>query len=161
MTDPSPAITISHPPQAILNVINPVLRLVLRTPVAGGARKMMMVLSFKGRKTGRQFAIPLSAHRIDGTLYAITSAPWKHNFKDGASAEVLLEGKTTTMRGELITDTATVADLAHRCAEGYGAKGAQRAMGLKFRDNSVPTLEEFTEAVNRLHMAAVRLTAAG
>jgi hypothetical protein len=161
MTDQSPAITISHPPQPILNAVNPILRFVLGTPLAGGARKQMMVLSFKGRKTGRQFSIPLSAHRIDGNLYAITSAPWKHNFRDGATAEVLLEGKKTTMRGELITDTATVADLSYRCAEGYGAKTAQRMMGLKFRDNRVPTLEEFTEAVNREHIAAVRLTPGG
>jgi hypothetical protein len=160
MTDQSPAITVSHPPQPILNAVNPILRFVLRTPVAGGARKLMMVVTFKGRKTGRQYSIPLSAHRIDGNLYAITSAPWKHNFRDGASAEVLLDGKTTTMRGELITDTATVADLSHRCAEGYGAKQAQRMMGLKFRDPRVPTLEEFTEAVNREHIAAVRLTPA-
>ena len=50
------------------------------------------------------------------------------------------------MRGELIRDPATVADLSHRAAESYGAKTAQRMMGLKFRpDNRVPTLEEFTE----------------
>jgi hypothetical protein len=74
---------------------------------------------------------------------------------------VLSGGKTTTMRGELITDPAVVADLSHRCAESYGAQKAQRAMGLKFRDQRVPTLEEFTEAAGREHMAAIRLTPAG
>jgi len=33
-------------------------------------------------------------------------------------------------------------------------------MGVKFRDQEIPTLEEFTEAVGRLHLAAVRLTPA-
>lgn len=64
------------------------------------------------RKTGRRYSVPLSAHRIDDDLYTITSAPWKHNFRDGAAAEVLLKGKTTTMRGELIQDRAVIADLA-------------------------------------------------
>ena len=103
----------------------------------------------------------MSAHRIDNNLYALTSAPWKMNFRDGATAEVLVGGKTTTMRGELIRDPAVVADLSHRVAESYGAKRAQRTMGLKFRDQRVPTLEEFTEATEREHIAAVRLTPAG
>ena len=34
-------------------------------------------------------------------------------------------------------------------------------MGLKFRDDRVPTLEEFTEAAQRDGMAAVKFTPAG
>ena len=71
---------------------------------------------------------------------------------------MLWDGKKTTMRGELIRDPATVADLSHRVAESYGAKKAQRMMGLKFRDDRVPSLEEFTEAAQREGMRAVKLT---
>jgi hypothetical protein len=49
----------------------------------------------------------------------------------------------------------------HRCAEPYGVQRAQRMMGPKFRDRRIPTREEFAEAVDRLHLAAVRLTPAG
>ena len=160
MTEQSPAVTISHPPAAVLRAVNPILRFLLGTPVAGAARKQMMVVSFNGRKTGRRYSIPLSAHRIDNELYAITSAPWKQNFRDGAAADVLLDGKTTAMRGELIKDRAVVADLAHRVAESYGVKRAQRAMGLKFRDQQIPTLEEFTEAAEREGIAAIHLAPA-
>ena len=52
------------------------------------------------------------------------------------------------MRGELIRDPAAVADLCYRSAQAYGAKTAQRMMGLKFRDGTVPTLEEFAEAAS-------------
>ena len=155
-----PAVTISHPPDAVLRRVNPILRYLLRTPVAGTARQQMMVVSFTGRKTGRRYSIPVSAHQIDNALYAMTPAPWKHNFRDGAAAEVLHNGKTTRMRGELIQDRAVTADLYRRCAESYGAKRAQRMMGLKFRDQRVPTLEEFTEAVDREHLVAIRLTPA-
>ena len=161
MTEQSPAVTISHPPAAILRAVNPILGFLLRTPLMGAMREEMMVVNVTGRKSGRRYSIPLSAHRIDNTFYALTSAPWKNNFRDGATAEVLHGGKTTAMRGELITDRAVVADLAHRCAESYGAKKAQRMMGLKFRDQQVPTLEEFTEAAGREHLAAIKLTPAG
>ncbi|MCA4727111.1 hypothetical protein [Mycolicibacterium fortuitum] len=158
---PEHAVTVAHPPQLMLRVVNPALRFMLRTPFAGGARKQFMVLTVRGRKTGRKYAIPLSAHHIDNTLYAMTDAAWKHNFRDGATAEVLLGGHTTTMHGELIQDRATVADLFHRCAESYGVKRAQRMMGLTFRDQRIPTLEEFTEAIDREHLSVIKLTPTG
>ncbi|HEX4588184.1 MAG TPA: hypothetical protein VH185_09510 [Mycobacterium sp.] len=161
MTEQSPAVTLSHPPEALLRFVNPALRFLLGTPLAGPARKQMMVVSFKGRKTGRQYSIPLSAHVIDNQLYALTSAPWKNNFRDGAAAEVLHDGKKTPMRGELVTDPAAVADLSHRCAESYGVKQAQRMMGLAFRDQRIPTVEEFKEAADREHIVAVKLTPTG
>jgi hypothetical protein len=159
MAEQSEAITVSHPPQAMLRVVNPILRLLLRTPVMGGARNQLMVLSFTGRKSGRRYSIPVTAHHIDNDLYALTGVAWKRNFLGGATAEVLLNGKTTAMRGELIEDKSVVADLYRRCSESYGPKRAQRMMGVKFRDDRIPTLEEFTEAAERNGFAAVRLTA--
>jgi hypothetical protein len=158
MAEQSHAIDVGHPPSAVLRIVNPVLGFLLRTPLAGPARKQLMVLSFTGRKTGRPFTIPVSAHVIDNELYALTGAPWKQNFRGGAPAQVLYDGKTTAMRGELIRDRAVVSDLFHRCAESYGVRRAQRMIGLKFRDQRVPSRDEFAEAVDRLHLGAVRLT---
>lgn len=160
MAEQSYAVDVGHPPSAIIRIVNPILGFLLRTPLAGPARKQLMVLSFTGRKTGRQFSIPVSAHVIDNDLYALTGAPWKQNFRGGAAAQVVYDGKTTAMRGELIRDPAVVSDLFLRCAESYGVKRAQRMIGLKFREQRIPTLDEFTEAVDRLHLGAVKLTPA-
>ena len=159
MTDQSLAVTIGHPPAGLLRAVNPMVGFLLRTPLAGSLRKQMMVVNATGRKSGRKYSIPLSAHQIDGTLYALTSAPWKNNFRDGATAEVLHGGKTTTMRGELITDPTLVAELSERCATSYGVKKAQTMMGLKFRDDRIPTVEEFAEAITREKIVAVKFTA--
>jgi hypothetical protein len=160
MAEQSYAIDVGHPPSAVLRLINPVLRSLLRTPLAGPARKQLMVLSFTGRKTGRSYSIPLSAHVIDNDLYALTGASWKQNFRGGAAAEVVYDGKTTPMHGELIRDRAIVSDLYLRCVQSYGIQRAQRMTGLKFREQRIPTLDEFAEAVDRMHLAAVRLTPA-
>jgi len=160
MTEQSSAITESHPPDALLRVVNPMMKLLLRTPLAGPARNQLMVVNFTGRKSGRHYSIPLSAHLIDDILYAMTGATWKNNFRDGTAAQVLHDGKTTTMRGELITDKAQVTDLFSRCAESYGAKRAERAMWLGFRDHQMPTHDQFAEAVDELHLRAIRFTPA-
>jgi hypothetical protein len=160
MTEQLPAVTIAHPPEGLLRAVNPAVKFLLGTPLGGSLRRQMMVLNFTGRKSGRQYSLPVSAHQLDNTLYALASAGWTANFRDGANAEVLWNGKKTTMHGELIRDPATVADLSHRTAESYGAKKAQRMMGLKFRDDRVPTIGEFTEAAQRDGMRAIKLTPA-
>ena len=160
MTEQSPAITVSHPPAALLRVVNPTLSLLLRTPLAGPARHQLMVVNFTGHKSGRHYSIPLSAHLIDNVLYAMTGAQWKYNFRGGATAQVLHDGKTTTMRGELIEDKAHVTDLYWRCVESYGVKRAERSMGLGFRDHQMPTRDDFAKAVDELHLTAIRFTPA-
>lgn len=57
-----------------------------------------MVLSFTGRKTGREFVVPVSAHWIDGDLYALIGSVWKLNFRGGAAATVLYDGRERPMR---------------------------------------------------------------
>ena len=102
-----PAIDVSHPPEVLLRTMNPVLRVALGLPVLGSALKDFMVVDFTGRKSGRHFSVPVSAHHLDGDLYAILQAGWKHNFTGGAPANVLHAGTTTAMQGELIKDSNT------------------------------------------------------
>jgi hypothetical protein len=160
MTEQSNPITVSHPPDAVLRIVNPILKLLLHTPFAGPARNQLMVVNFSGRKSGKHYSIPVTAHVIDGTLFALTGSPWKANFRDGATAQVLHDGKTTTMRGELITDKTHIADLYARCAESYGVKRAERVMGIGFRDHQMPTHDQFAEAVDELGLRAIRFTPA-
>jgi hypothetical protein len=161
MTEQSNPITKSHPPRAFLRlVVNPILARLLRTPFAGAARHQFMVVDFTGRKSGRPYSLVLTAHLIDGILYALTGASWKANFRDSAPAQVLHDGTSMAMRGELITDPVHVAGLYARCAESYGAKRAERVMGVGFRDHQMPTRDQFAEAVQQLGLRAIRFTPA-
>ena len=56
MAEQSYAIDAGHPPSALLRLVNPMLGFLLRTPLAGPARKQLMVLSFTGRKSGRPYS---------------------------------------------------------------------------------------------------------
>ncbi len=105
--------------------------------------------------------MPVSAHQIDGDLYALIGSVWKLNFRGGAPASVLYDGRETTMRGgALIEDREQTVSLFHRCASAYGPKRAQRMMGgLRFREDRIPSVEEFREAVEVNKLAAIRFTA--
>lgn len=143
-----------------MRIANPILDKLLRTPLAGPLRSRMMVIDVVGRKTGRQYSIPVTAHKIDGELYALTPAAWKHNFRGGAICDVVVDGRTTRMRGELLTDTAQVAELCHRFAKSWGPRLAPSMMGLKFRDDGIPSVADFADVVQRERLAAVQFTPA-
>lgn len=157
MTEPSAAIDAAHPPELMLKAINPALKQVLKTPL-GSLIGDFMLISFTGRKSGKRYSTPVSAHRLDGDLYVVLEAQWKYNFRDGADAQVSYRGKTRTMRGELITDRAAVAAICERVATSYGATKAQRQMGMTFRDDRLPSIAEWEDAADRMKIAAIKLT---
>ena len=152
-----PAVAVAHPPQSLLDLVNRVLKVALKTPLGGLAGDFMLV-AFTGRKSGKRYATPVSVHVLDGALYVVLEAQWKYNFRDGADAQVSYRGKTRTMRGELITEPGAVADIADRIAKSYSPKKAQRQMGMAFRDGAYPTLEQWEESARRLKIAAIKLT---
>ncbi len=154
---PDPTIDAGHPPEAMLAIVNPALRLALKTPL-GGLLSDFMLVSFTGRKSGKRYSTPVSAHQLDGDLYVVLEAQWKYNFRDGADAQVSHRGKTRTMRGELITDRSAVAGICERVATSYGAKKAQRQMGMTFDGGRMPTIAEWEDAVGRMKIAVIKLT---
>ena len=128
MADQSAAVEAAHPPEMLLRIMNPVLKVALKTPL-GALMGDFMLVAFTGRKSGKHYATPVSAHALDGVLHVVLETQWKYNFRDGADAQVSHRGKTRTMHGELITEPATVAGIADRIAKSYSPKKAQRQLG--------------------------------
>lgn len=157
MADQSAAVDAAHPPEMLLRIVNPVLKVALKTPL-GAFMGDFMLVAFTGRKTGKRYATPVSAHVLDGVLHVVLETQWKYNFRDGADAQVSHRGKTSTMHGELITEPATVAGIVDRIARSYSPKKAQRQLGLTFRDGTYPTLAEWEESARRVKIAAIKLT---
>jgi hypothetical protein len=134
---------------------NSLMRLLLRSPLGSRMRGQFMVLRFSGRKTGRRYELPVTAHRVAGDLFALTDASWRANFRDGADVEVLLDGRLTRIRGYLIEEPEIVAPIYARVIEQLGVKAAQRMMGVKIHTQGTPTTEELAAAARRYQMSAM------
>ena len=159
MTTQNAPVESAHPPKALVRVTNPVLRLLLRSPLGGPMLKQFMVLRFFGRKTGRRYDVPVVAHRLGDELYSLTDARWRNNFRGGADVEVTLDGHVTRMRGQLVEDPESVAPLYARSIDQFGVKRAPRMLGLKIHTPGTPTTEALAEAARRYHLSAIRLSA--
>jgi hypothetical protein len=92
------------PPEAMVKVANPIMRWLLESPLHGLVDKHLMLLRFRGRRTGRAYVVAVGRRTIDGQLAALTNSGWRVNFRGGAPVEVTLEGENRRGDAELVED---------------------------------------------------------
>jgi hypothetical protein len=143
----------AHPPEALMrHLVNPVMRTLLRSPLARWTGPLVL-LEVVGRRSGRRLRIPVVGHWVDGVLHVSTDGRWTANFQGGATLHVVQHGRRWAARGVLLEDPqATVAAL--RAAMGTSSP---RSMGL----GGVPAGHEITAEEWLRLRRVVRITAEG
>jgi hypothetical protein len=127
----------ARPPAALIRVLNPIMRLVLRTPL-GRLIKPFALLEFTGRHSGRPYRVPAGWHDANGVRVVLSPAPWRANFAPSAPAVIHHRGRTLHLTGTLVSDPIEVA----RYVEAVLAGGtAARQIGLQ-----IPTGHAIAEA---------------
>jgi len=137
-----------------MKVMNPVTRQIV---ARGGAGGQLVLLHYRGRRTGRDFDTPVGYHRIGGQVYVLTNSPWRHNFKGGVPVEVTIRGRRRPAFAVLDQDPERVTDLYEEVIDEVGWKPAQRRLGLRINVGRQPTREELLTAVASSGLSAIRL----
>ncbi len=90
---------------AVIRVVNRVMRPLLRSPLHKVVSKKVMLLTFRGRKSGTHYALPVSYVQTDDhTLLLGTETPWYKNLRGGVSVSVRLRGVDRSGTAETIED---------------------------------------------------------
>lgn len=152
------AISRSIPPQRLVNLINPVVRAVLRSPLHGAVDNALLLLHIVGRKTGHRYDIPVGYVDMDRHLVVVTKRTWRLNLRGGTDIEVTYRGHRQTMHSDLDEDPTSVATTLHRVIERIGWKAAQRQLGLKIHVGRTPSIPELGAAVREFNLSTLTLT---
>jgi hypothetical protein len=82
-------------PEPMFAVINPVMKLLLRSPLHGVLSSGIMLITFQGKKSGRWFTTPVRYIHDDNTVRAFSSTEtvWWRNLVSGADVTLRLKGK--------------------------------------------------------------------
>ena len=128
----------ARPPEAVLRVVNPIMRTLLRTPASRAIRGLAL-LRFEGRRTARRFSVVVGWHVIDDAPVVLTPASWRMNFAEGASVIVRWRGRNEELVGTLETDPMAVAAATNAL---LGAGTSARAIGLKLPEGHTFTAED-------------------
>ena len=103
-----------RPPDAAYRVINPLMGLLLRSPLHGLLDKRLLLLEYTGRKSGKGFRLPVAYVRQGREVLLATQSGWKANFRGGVPVRVWLAGQRRPAFAELIEDDAEIADALGR-----------------------------------------------
>ena len=92
------------------HAINPFMRRSLRSRFHRRiGSDMIMVLSFRGRKTGKLYSFPIGYMQVGSELVCYSPFGWWINLRGGAPVMVTLRGDQIAGTADVCTDTAAVA----------------------------------------------------
>lgn len=130
------------PPAVFERLVNPLVTLLLRSPLHGLASDALLLVTFTGRKSGREYTTPVGYEQRDGTLYVTTQSDrvWWRNLRGGAEVTVRLRGERRRGHAEVIEDDAAVAEYVHGFLERHGVGAASR-IALSLEADEVPDVE--------------------
>lgn len=146
------------PPALALRFLNPLMRVLLRSPAHRLASGKFMLLILTGRRSGRTYTIPVGRHEgDDGELVVHADGSWRVNLRGGADVRVLLDGRERMAHASFEEDPDLVAAHYKASVDRLGIKRAN-LVGLKVNVDRSPTVDEVKPAVAGRGIARIRLT---
>ena len=96
-------------PEQLFAIINPVMRFLLRSPAHGILSDSLMLITFTGRKSGKQFTTPVRYIQAGDTIKCFTAAEnqWWRNLRSGARVSLLIKGQLNDYQAHAIFDDPT------------------------------------------------------
>ena len=87
-------------------MFNPLISSLLRSPLHRLLSKQIMLITYKGRKSGKEYTIPVNYVRDGNTLWttSYTQRTWWRNLRGSASVTIQLRGKKVEAIAEVIED---------------------------------------------------------
>jgi hypothetical protein len=148
----------SVPPPTLVKMGNPLVRMLLGSPLHGMLDDSYLVLHLSGRKTGRRYDIPVGYVDMDGKLIVVTVASWRVNLRGRSDVEVTLRGCLRPMHALLDEDPASVAVSYQAMIGRIGWKKAQRQLGISLPGGRAPTVLELNDAAHEYGWSVITLT---
>ncbi|MFN2196792.1 MAG: nitroreductase/quinone reductase family protein [Anaerolineales bacterium] len=113
---------------------NPLVKWLLRSPLHFFLSKNTMLMTYTGRKTGRQYTTPMNYLQVGDAYYTISSRDrtWWRNLRGGAAVTLLLQGHDVPAQAEAVEDPARLANLLQT----YFAQAPQLARYLDVQLNA-------------------------
>jgi hypothetical protein len=93
---------------AVRTILNPIAKVILRSPLHGVMSRRLVLITFTGRRSGKRYTTPISYVQQGNTLLLGVGGPWWKNLRGGIPVGVCVRGKNLTGRAEAWTDEASM-----------------------------------------------------
>jgi deazaflavin-dependent oxidoreductase (nitroreductase family) len=126
---------------------NVLVRGLLRSPLHRVLSGRLAVVTVTGRKTGREYRIPVGYVEHDGEILVGAPGTWTRNLRGGASARVRVHGRELLVRGDVITDADQAAPLYKFVLARNPTHG--RFVGVELDEQGEPERDQLRAAFER------------
>jgi len=96
-------------PKFLYKIVNPLLVAVLRSRFHSRISGSLMALTFRGRKSGKQYRIPVGYLQQGNRIFVFSHSAWSKNFRGGAPASVRVRGHELRGAASVMNDPAEIA----------------------------------------------------
>ena len=143
-------------------IANPFVRLILRSPVHGLMSAAVLLITYRGRKTGQEYTLPAQYARDRNNIYIIPGYPekktWWHNLKNGMDVTLLLKGQILCGRGTLLERQADEDEMLNALSL-YLQRfpSSAKIHNVRLGEGGRPNAEDLHHAIQSIKLVRVKL----
>jgi hypothetical protein len=120
-------------PKIMFKILNPLMKLILNSPLHGGLSKRVMVISFTGKKTGKHFSTPVAYARDGDRVIVVTYSAWSKNFNEPTPVQMRIHGKSVSGTAAVVDEPVKIKQILQTLNRLNGKEMMQR-LGLWMDD---------------------------
>ncbi len=113
-------------PKFLYRILNPLLVAVLRSRFHSRISGSLMALTFRGRKSGKQYRIPVGYLQQGNRIFVFSHSAWSKNFRGGAPVSVRVRGQELRGAASIMEDPAEIAPVVAAMVAKNGEAMARR-----------------------------------
>jgi hypothetical protein len=113
------------PPVRLFGVVNPAMNRLLGSPLHGMFSDVLVILHFRGRRSGRAYDLPVGYATDGERFYVSTDKRWCQNLRGGQQVEMTYRRRRLQAFAEVIDDPEAMAE-AYRAMYVLGPRYATR-----------------------------------
>ena len=143
-------------PRLLFCFLNPLVKVLLRSPLHRPLSQRLLLLTFTGRQTGKRYTTPVGYVQVGDTLLLGTQSRWWKNLRGGARISARLRGRDCTGVADVLTDEAGMIESYRPMLAVAPHNG--RAIGVRLDPDGWPNRDDVARArqeghvVIRLHL---------
>jgi deazaflavin-dependent oxidoreductase (nitroreductase family) len=137
-------------------LLNPLMKRILRSRAHSLVSDNLLLLTFRGRKSGRAYTTPVSYVQEGETLLLMTESPWWRNLEGGADVTVQLRGQARRGRATAEAEPEATAQVFERALKAHGPAYLRRRYRVNLKSND-PAFAELVEAAEGTVLITVDL----
>ena len=144
------------PPPFVFKAMNAIMLALLRSPFHGALSNTLIILSFKGQKSGKTYTLPVGYMRNGDEIKIVSSRGWWKNLRGNVPVTLWLKGQKRQGIAEAFHGDENVVE----ALIGFAQHSSQlrKLYSIELDANGQPNLESVRQAAQHSAFIRIRLT---